>query len=309
MTEKYHQHHLPTQTAPTEPATMTSATSRIASSASLGLENAPEIHTPVQLAVTGKIPAYVRGALYRTGPGTFRLKAHGAPGEDDAAAPSINVHHWFDGPGMTHRFGVQGGADPKVTYRCSKTARGLEKLVESQGGWGKMGSFGQRPDACAAYFSDVESTFEFDPSAPDAGNVAVTVGPLTPGMARVFGDAARSQSGGTILSRTDVNRLQLLDAETAKPLALAPEGYGVLDPALAGRSSAAHPCVDARTGDTINFVLNFTPKPTYTVFCVPAEGEVRVLAKVEDAPPAYLHSLWMTEKYVILCVWQADMMG
>jgi torulene dioxygenase len=213
---------------------------------------------------------------------------------------------------MTHRFGVQGGADPKVTYRSSKTARGVEKLVEAQGAWGKVKSFGQRPDACAAYFANVESTFESEPSGPDAANVSVTVGPLTPGMARVFGDAARSHSasgGSAILARTDINQLQLLDSETAKPLALELEGYGVLDPALAGRSSAAHPCVDARSGDTVNFVLDFTPKPIYTVFCVPAKGEVRVLAKVEDAPPAYLHSLWMTEKYVILCVWQADMMG
>jgi hypothetical protein len=58
---------------------MTSATSRIASDAFRGLENAPEIHTPVQLSVTGKIPAYVRGALYRTGAGTFRLNARGEP--------------------------------------------------------------------------------------------------------------------------------------------------------------------------------------------------------------------------------------
>jgi len=33
--------------------------------------------------------------------------------------------------------------------------------------------------------------------------------------------------------------------------------------------------------------------------------KVDILAEIDDAPPAYLHSFAMTEKYVILCVWQA----
>jgi torulene dioxygenase len=36
-----------------------------------GFADIPETRTPVELKVTGTIPDYVRGVLYRTGPGSF----------------------------------------------------------------------------------------------------------------------------------------------------------------------------------------------------------------------------------------------
>ncbi|RBR25042.1 uncharacterized protein FIESC28_02166 [Fusarium coffeatum] len=36
------------------------------------------------------------------------------------------------------------------------------------------------------------------------------------------------------------------------------------------------------------------------------KGETKIIANITDAPPAYIHSLFHTEKHIILVVWQAD---
>jgi torulene dioxygenase len=51
--------------------------------------------------------------------------------------------------------------------------------------------------------------------------------------------------------------------------------------------------------------LSATP-PDYKVFVINNEGVGRVLATITDAPPAYVHSIFSTENYVLLIVWQAD---
>jgi torulene dioxygenase len=50
-----------------------------------------------------------------------------------------------------------------------------------------------------------------------------------------------------------------------------------------------------------------TTPPQYSVFEVNASGIGSILATIADAPPAYIHSLFSTENYVILIIWQADL--
>lgn len=47
-----------------------------------------EERTPVELKITGNIPAYIAGVLYRTGPGGYQV---------DTAKGTIAMSHWFDG--------------------------------------------------------------------------------------------------------------------------------------------------------------------------------------------------------------------
>jgi torulene dioxygenase len=37
----------------------------------VGFSDIPETKTPIELALSGTIPEYVRGVLYRTGPGSY----------------------------------------------------------------------------------------------------------------------------------------------------------------------------------------------------------------------------------------------
>jgi torulene dioxygenase len=60
-------------------------------------------------------------------------------------------------------------------------------------------------------------------------------------------------------------------------------------------------------GELYNYVLNATSiPPVYRVFEINSTGTGRILATIEDAPPAYIHSTFSTDNYVILIVWQAD---
>jgi len=67
----------------------------------LGLYNTPEVREPVQLEVTGEIPRWVKGSLYR-----------GAQAGWDAG--NYTSEHWFDGFTRNHRFEIEDG---KVSYR------------------------------------------------------------------------------------------------------------------------------------------------------------------------------------------------
>ncbi|KAK6948361.1 hypothetical protein Daesc_010127 [Daldinia eschscholtzii] len=46
--------------------------------------------------------------------------------------------------------------------------------------------------------------------------------------------------------------------------------------------------------------------PIYKIFGVSLTGELDVLAAITDAPAAYINTLFSTENYLILTIWQAD---
>ncbi|MDZ7401876.1 MAG: carotenoid oxygenase family protein [candidate division KSB1 bacterium] len=66
----------------------------------LGLTKTKSEFTNQDLPVTGKIPGWLKGTLFRNGPGTFEL-AH------------EKYRHWFDGLAMLHKFVI---AEGKVKY-------------------------------------------------------------------------------------------------------------------------------------------------------------------------------------------------
>jgi torulene dioxygenase len=104
--------------------------------------------------------------------------------------------------------------------------------------------------------------------------------------------------------------LRSIDPVTLDPIEST--NYGAMVPeASDGKTSAAHPAVDPDTGEMFNFVLKFGRVPTYTLFKLtpPTTEEAaghKVLATITDAPAAYIHSVCLTKKYFVFCVWQAD---
>ena len=59
-------------------------------------------------------------------------------------------------------------------------------------------------------------------------------------------------------------------------------------------------------GQLYNYILN-TTSSEYKVFQIDASGKGEILATITDAPSAYIHSMFSTENYVILIIWQADL--
>ena len=66
----------------------------------LGLTKTKSEFNSQNLSITGKIPNWLSGTLFRNGPGTFELEHE-------------NYRHWFDGLAMLHKFTI---ADGKVKY-------------------------------------------------------------------------------------------------------------------------------------------------------------------------------------------------
>jgi torulene dioxygenase len=81
---------------------------------------------------------------------------------------------------------------------------------------------------------------------------------------------------------------------------------------LKGPLSAAHAQYCPATGDVFNYNLHFGRHTTYRFFRTSFKtGKTEILAKVSGAAikPAYIHSFFMTENYVILCIFPTTIIG
>jgi torulene dioxygenase len=153
--------------------------------------------------------------------------------------------------------------------------------------------------------------FKSDPVDDTYRNVQVTLTPNFPVGPKLTDKSHRNKSGiKTLYVKTDANVLRSLDPVTLDPIESL--NYSKLIPELSGGvSSASHPAVDPDTGELFNYVLKFGRVATYTLFkLIPANAEKeashKILAKITDAPAAYIHSVCLTKKYFVFCIWQAD---
>ncbi|KAL4974870.1 carotenoid oxygenase [Aspergillus desertorum] len=275
-----------------------------------GFDSSHEQRTPIELFVTGKIPRYAAGTLYRTGPGRYKV--------DTEHGNTFQVSHWFDGFSQTHRFQLVSPEDPESSMRVFYNSRfSTDDLIEyarKTGSLGDKSSFGGfRPDPCEAMYLKVQSTYEPRHDSPSFSNTGVTLSINMPGLSNPSssvsnGDEKPSTSGGirTLTAKTDKSTYKQLHPSTLEPLALATQS--ALHPELTGPLSASHAKSDPETGDIYNYNLSFTSgSPAYRVFRVSAKtGETSILATF-TAVPAYLHSFFLTEDYVVVCVWNAHL--
>ena len=169
-------------------------------------------------------------------------------------------------------------------------------------------TFGAKYDLCTSYFQKVQSFFKPVPKIkePDQINMSVTLSANFPGLNTIGGRLNQASAKNQIVSlcnKTDISYFQMLDPQTLEPIGLAQQTS--LHPSLKGQSSATHAKSDPITGDVYNFNLEYGRKGTYRVFTVSAStGKTSILASI-SADASYLHSLFLTKKYVILCVWNA----
>ncbi|MCJ1326545.1 hypothetical protein MMC10_003210 [Thelotrema lepadinum] len=251
---------------------------------------------PIELKVTGEIPAYAAGTLYRTGPGVNKVECNNGK--------QFEAIHWFDGFTVVHRFHIkveEPGGPVRVIYNSKCTA---DKLIEHIRKTGQFKDFGfaQKRDPCQSFFKKLMSYF-----LPTAGidkkavNIGVALTPNMPGINPAKGySSSRIQS---ITARTDAAKYQTLDPETLEPVGVCDQT--TLNPALKGAISGTHAKTCPLTGDVFNYNLDVGRKSFYRVFQACAStGQTHILAEIE-APPAYLHSIFLTENTVVLCIWNS----
>ncbi|KAI9783060.1 MAG: hypothetical protein M1839_004229 [Geoglossum umbratile] len=273
----------------------------------IGFDVAHEERIPVELRVTGYIPAYAAGTLYRTGPGGREVMTE--------KGTIWSTSHWFDGFTQTHRFQIlqPDPADPSATTRVFyNSRRGTDGLVEKIRRTGKRPgfSFGQKRDPCESYFWKIMTMFLGKPTdtvPPDLQNIGVTLSVNPPGFPsrrQISENGTQGHTAGirSLWNKTDSAMLKEIDPETLEPIGLAHQHR--LHPDLQGAFSAAHAKSDPLTGDLFNYNLKLGKNATYKIFrCSAATDKTDILATITGAPAAYLHSLFLTESFVILCVW------
>ena len=119
----------------------------------LGFQTLDQELREVPLPVEGTFPAWLAGALLRTGPAKFEVGQRG-------------YNHWFDGLAMLHRFAF---ADGQVTY----TNRFLEsRAYRSARDTGQMTYSEFATDPCQSLFKGVATTFT-GPLSGDNANVSI----------------------------------------------------------------------------------------------------------------------------------------
>ncbi|ETN47148.1 uncharacterized protein HMPREF1541_01339 [Cyphellophora europaea CBS 101466] len=263
-----------------------------------GLDAHYEERSPVELSVEGKIPSYISGTLFRTGLGPRII--------DRGAAPAFKVNHWFDNFSQVHRFHIDPSGS--VMYNSRLTSDGL---IEQARKTGKLEgfTFARKYEPCRSFFKKAQAMFQpvQRPNAPNERNVGVTITANYPGLDNKghasivpYDKATVSQ----ITMKTDASVFQILDPESLEPVGVAEQAK--LHPELTGPLSAAHAEHDPTTGDIFNYNLDLGRTATYRVFRTSAStGKTSILATISH-DPAYIHSQFLTENYLVLCMWNSS---
>ncbi len=181
-----------------------------------------------------------------------------------------HYRHWFDGLAMLHKFSF---ADQRVSYRCRflnseayQQARRKNQIV-----YGEYGT-----DPCRDLFQKVVSVFR-GPRATDNG--CVNINPYGWGL------TATTETPKPVMFRLDT---------------LETEGTFPFEDEVAGQVTIVHPHYD-REGTMFSYLTNFGYKSTYNVYAqAPGSRTRKLIASVPTDEPAYMHSIGMTENYVIL---------
>jgi torulene dioxygenase len=265
---------------------------------SIGADSHYEERSPVELKVEGKIPSYVSGTLYRTGLGPRIIERDNGD--------NFEVRHWFDAFAQVHRFHINPSGS--VIYNSRLTSDGLIEKARATGRLDGF-SFAKRYEPCKSFFKKAQSVFlnSRRTEIPNEVNIGVTISGNYPGLSPK-GQATKQPYEDTrvtqLTQKTDNSQMQMLDPETLEPVGLAEQT--TLHPDLKGQLSAAHAEHDPTNGDVFNYNLLLGARSgTYKIFKTSAtDASTSVLATFSHTP-AYIHSLFLTENYVVLCVWNS----
>ncbi|KAJ5805701.1 uncharacterized protein N7503_003303 [Penicillium pulvis] len=181
------------------------------------------------------------------------------PLSEDGSKPAAVLQHFFDGLGSLHRFRF---ADGQVHYTSRSNTDGVARNAKRDG---------------------IVRTHMFGPNANT---------PL-----RDAQDPCSKLLGESILVHTDYNYLQVCDSKTLEPKRLLT--YADIDPQLSGFRICAHPPKDRKRGLTFNYIISEEGKMSVFALSYTSKPASLVWNTVLPCQPCYIHSLAITDKYVI----------
>lgn len=253
-----------------------------------GFYATPEMQQPAELEIEGNFPSWLTGSLYRGAAATWDVG-------------NFTAEHWFGGFSRNHRFEIENGV---VSYRSRNGSDEMQDFVREIG---LYPGFVVSGDPCKVIFGAFETTFR-DGVNPvgdvSTDSIAVAWIQNFPGLAR--NTTSEGAPVDTLVMTTEANVFQQIDPVTMEPIELftAQASHPLLPSSGLMAAHAAH----ADDGSIYNYLLDMSAEPpVYRIWGLEGEsGEARILANITDAPPAYIHTLFSTENYLVLIVWQAD---
>ncbi|KMK55018.1 dioxygenase, putative [Aspergillus fumigatus Z5] len=199
--------------------------------------------------------------------------------------------------------------DPAPTVSTRKQGRYALMEKARRTGDLKEVTFGQKRDPCESFFQKMKTVLVPTDSVsdPQMVNSNVTVFANMPGMLKHGPTGPASSHLKVLTCLTDANQITQANPETLEPIAASTQQE--LHPDLKGQLYCAHPQFDHRTGDVYNYNLHLGPRSTYRIYHTSAHTSRTEVIATFSIKAAYIHSFFMTEDYIIFCVWPAYFKG
>jgi len=179
---------------------------------------------------------------------------------------SRELRHWFDGFAMLHAFELGDGA---VRYSNRfLTSRSYSEAMEK----GRLTRGEFMSDPCRSLFGRIMAIFHR--KVTDNANVNISV------------------LANELVALTETPMPVRFDPHTLQTL-----GHVNPDPGVSGQISTAHPHYDGRCG--YSFAIHMGRRSFYRFFS-DSNGHQRLLASVPVTHPSYLHSVGMSDRYLVL---------
>ncbi|CAK7224687.1 hypothetical protein SCUCBS95973_005602 [Sporothrix curviconia] len=306
-----------------------------------GFEDLREERGPIQIPVVGSIPVWAAGNLYRTGPGGRKVEgtpkgdyliSHWFDGL--AHTHRFEIAPTADGQSTEVFYSSRRQSDARVKYiqehGASKLFTFAQRSDPCVGMLGKlMSTFKAAAMRDGANMGDVENinvVVSFDMPGATVSKTHESAARAAKAAAPPLVTGHRTKLPDDLWISTDASYVRRLDPATLEPIGVASQDC--LHPDLKGSLSCAHGHRDGATGDMFQYNLDLGATSVYRVFRVSkATGKTAILATIRcrngvsasstagpeavggssqtvysNARPAYIHSFFMTERYLVLCI-------
>lgn len=178
--------------------------------------------------------------------------------------------HWFDGLALVRKFHIEGNA---VSY-ANRFLKSRSYQEATKDGKVSIKEFATNP---SRNFLQKALSYVKPPTPTDNGNINII------------------HYGAEYMAAPETPLPVIFDPETLETL-----GHFHFEDDLSGQIEPAHPHFDLK-GGVYNYLLKFGLQSRYYVFHLPGGSKKRkLIAEIKASNPSYMHSMGMSENYIIL---------